>query len=443
MSLDPSTVARSIEPLARQSGTIADVLVERRREVTVVWRDGEAVETRFVSTEALAARWQRAGEQRLVSLSRVDESGLREAVRELQTGLGRAPIPLRPAPATTSPQQESAPAVERWSKRLASIFSRLAPRHCFRWTLQEVARDMFPAGAPWLSHTRRLLSLEGSFTAASRRGDEARPFSFHSPESETTADELRACLARAAEPREVPTPGPEGETDAVLAAGSAVMLFHEILSHPLEAGSVSPLSGLQEARLAVSDLEVRDDATRLDLFGGYEIDDEGVRPRPVKLLDAGRLAGRLTSRASTERLEREASNGHGRRAEVGDPPLPRGSNVIVSAGGVTREEMARRLGQGLWIEEFAGGSVDLARGSFRLLFPRARRVRRGRLAEEHGPGMLAGEILPALRNVESGLGRETHPYRGLGWCSRWGQIVAVQGASPDVLIRQLAVRARV
>jgi predicted Zn-dependent protease len=442
MSLDPSSVARLIEPLARQSGTIADVLVERRREATVAWRDGEAVETTFVSTEALAARWQRAGEQRLVSGSRVDEAGLREAVRELQTGLGRAPLPIRPGRAA-SHEETSSPAVERWTKRLANIFSRLAPRHRLRWTLQEVARDVFPAGAPWLSHTRRLLSLEGSFTAASRRGDEARPFTFHSPESETTADELRACLARAAEPRETPMPGPEGEMDAVFAAGSAVMLFHEILTHPLEAGAVSPLSGLQEARLAVSDLDVRDDPNRLDLFGGYEIDDEGVRPRPVKLLDAGRLAGRLTSRASTERVRREASNGHGRRAEAGDPPLPRGSNVIVTAGGVTREEMARRLSQGIWIEEFDGGSMDLASGSFRLLYPRARRVRRGRLAEELGPGTLAGEILPALRNVESGLGRETHSYRALGWCSQWGQVVAVQGESPDVLVRRLAVRARV
>jgi len=167
-----------------------------------------------------------------------------------------------------------------------------------------------------------------------------------------------------------------------------------------------------------------------------------VRPRPVKLVDAGRLAGRLTSRASADGSGRETSNGHGRRAEPGDPPLPRGSNLVVSEGSATREEMSRRLGNGLWIEEFDGGSLDLASGSFRLLFPRARRVRRGRLAEELGAGTLAGEILPALRDVEPGLGREAHSYRGMGWCSRWGQVVAVQGASPDVLLRRLSVRAR-
>ncbi len=236
-------------------------------------------------------------------------------------------------------------------------------------------------------------------------------------------------------------PCPEGTADAVLAAGCAAVLFHEILSHPLEAGAVSPLAGLAEARLASADLEVRDDATRLDLFGGYEVDDEGVRPRSVKLLDAGRLAGRLTTRASAARSGPDASNGHGRRAEAWDPPSPRGSNLVVSPGGATREELLRRLNQGLWIEELDGGSIELASGSFRLHFPRARRVRRGRLAEELGPGILAGEILGALKGIEAGLGRETHVYRRLGWCARSGQVVPVQGEAPDVLIRGLAARA--
>jgi TldD protein len=440
--LDPSAVARWIEPLAREPGEIADVFVERRREAILTWRDGEVVETQFVSTEGLAARWQRGGVERLACVSRADDAGLREALRELQAGLGRASLPIRPGK-TVHEEEGSPPSVERWRKRLSALFSRHAPRHRFRWRLAEVARDVFPAGGTRLSHTRRLLSLEGSFTAASRRAEETRNFSFHGPDSDTLARELSACLVRATEPREAPMPCPEGEADAVLAGGSAAVLFHEILSHPLEAGAVSPLSGLLEARVAVADLEVRDDATRLDLFGGYEGDDEGVRPRPVKLLDAGRLAARLTTRALPEREAREASNGHGRRAEAGDPPLPRGSNVVVSAGSATREEMARRLGQGLWIEDFEGGSVELVSGSFRLRFPRARRVRRGRLTDELGPGILAGEILPALKRVESGLGRETHPYRALGWCARAGQIVAVHGAAPDVLIRGLAARALV
>jgi TldD protein len=362
-------------------------------------------------------------------------------VRELLSGAGRGAPPVRAAERATL-ESEGPASAERWRRRLSPLLARHAPRNRFRWTLVEALRDVFPARGEPVSHARRRISLEGDFTAASRRRDESRRFSFHAPETESLADEIRNRLARAAEPREASMPVPEGATDAILAAGSAAVLFHEILSHPLEAGAASPLTGLSEAKVASADLEVRDDAMRLDLFGGYEWDDEGTRPRAVKLLDAGRLVGRLTSRSTAAAASgRESSNGHGRRAEAWDPPLPRGSNLVVSAGATTGEELLRRLGQGLWIEELDAGSVELASGSFRLRFPRARRVRRGRLADELGPGILAGEILPSLKGVETGLGREVHAYRALGWCARSGQVVPVQGEAPDVLIRGLAVRA--
>jgi hypothetical protein len=68
-------------------------------------------------------------------------------------------------------------------------------------------------------------------------------------------------------------------------------------------------------------------------------------------------------------------------------------------------------------------------------------VRRGRLADECGGGFLSGEILAVLSSIDPALGREQHPYRGLGWCARGGNVVPVQGSAPDVLVRRLRVRA--
>jgi TldD protein len=189
--------------------------------------------------------------------------------------------------------------------------------------------------------------------------------------------------------------------------------------------------------VAVSDLEVVDDARRLDLFGGYERDDEGTAPRPVKLVASGLVGSRLTDRAHAPA---SGSTGHGRRSGPAEPPLPRGSNVVVSAGSADPDEMLRRLGNGIFIEEFLGGSIEIASGTFRLRFPRARRVRRGRFADELGPGVLAGELLPALGAIEPALGREVHACRSFGWCARAGQVVPVGGAAPDLLIRRLGVR---
>ena len=433
MELDVAGLARWIEPLARARGEHADFFVERRRDAILEFRDGEVVETRWRVDSGVAARWARAGEQRMFFVSGAGDSSTREALRALQAFRERPTLPLKSG--RESAVAPGAPAsIDRWRRRLSAIFSRQAPRHTLRWTWREIVREVVPSRGVPCAHTRRLLSLEGAFVAASRRGDETRAFAFHSPEGESTPDDLRAALAAAAAPREAPVPCGDGEVDVVLGNGSASVLFHEILSHALEGGS-SPLTGLADARLAVSDLDVRDDASRLDLFGGYEWDDEATRPRPVKLLDRGRLAGRLTDRSSEE-----GSNGHGRRAHPSDFPLVRGSNVVVAPGQATREEISRRLRAGLWIEDFDGGSVELSAGTFRLRFPRARRVRHGRFADELGPGVLAGEILAALKSVESGIGRETKPYRALGWCARGGQVVPVQGAAPDVLIRRLAAR---
>ncbi|HSS44160.1 MAG TPA: TldD/PmbA family protein [Thermoanaerobaculia bacterium] len=264
---------------------------------------------------------------------------------------------------------------------------------------------MSARGSP-CSFERQLFSLEGTFTAASRRRDETRSFSFHAPEAPSMVDELRTTLTLAAQPRETMVPCGDGEMDVVLANGSAAVLFHEILSHPLEAGVASPLSMLEGARLATPELDVSDDPTRLDLFGGYLFDDEGTRARPVKLLDSGRLGHRLTDRAHAER---GTSNGHARRAGPWDTPLVRSSNILVAGGHSTSEEMARRLGSGLWIDALEGGSVELASGRFRLSFPRAHRVRRGRMADECGAGTLAGDILSALKAVEPVLGRQVRP----------------------------------
>ncbi|MEO8430158.1 MAG: metallopeptidase TldD-related protein [Acidobacteriota bacterium] len=439
MSLDGSRIAGWIEPLAKRPGEIVEVFGERRREAVLELADGEIVGAGTTAVAGVSARWALGPDEILTSVSRLDEPSAREAVRLLQTSLGRSPLPARsglpPALADEAAELEA----DRWSRRLVASVARHAPRHRLRWSLIEIARQVIPARGAEASHTRRLVSLEGTITAASRRGDETRGFCFHAPDADSTPDELRTALLRAAEPRDAPVPCGDGATDILLADGCAAMLFHEILSHPLEAGETSPLSSLEQARVAVTELDVRDDPSRLDLFGGYERDDEGVKPRAVKLLDGGRLAGRLTDLAHAQ-SSFGGSNGHGRRSSASDSPLPRGSNVVVAPGHATTDEMIRRAGNGLWIGELASGSIELASGRFRVHFPRARRIRRGRLADECGPGVISGDILTTLKAVEAGIGREVHSYRPLGWCSRGAQVVPVQGAAPDVILRAAAIR---
>lgn len=435
---DENGISRWLEPLASRSDELAEVFGESLIETSLEWRDGEIRDSAVRREEGTSARLRSGRQEQLVHVPGTDEAAVREAVRALRSAAGRTALPIRSARDAPPPEEAPATEADRWTRRLVGILARHAPRHHFRFRVRSTERRIVSPGRPASVARRRLVSLEGRFTAASRVGDEERAFAFHAPDAEATADELKTLLSAAGAPRDRMAPTPEGETDVVLAEGSAAVLFHEILSHALEAGADdSPFAALSETRVAVAELDVTDDARQLDLFGGYEHDDEGTAPRAVRLLHAGAISGRLTDRAHAAA---SGSTGHGRRAGASEPPLPRGSNVLVGGGAATQEEMARRLGNGIWIDQFRGGSVDLAGGTFRLHFPRARRVRRGLLADELGPGMIAGEILSTLRNIEPVLGRQVRVCRSLGWCARGGQVVPVQGAAPDVLIRRAAVR---
>jgi predicted Zn-dependent protease len=435
---DESAISRWLEPLASRPGELAEVFGESVRETTLAWRDGEIRDAVVRREDGVGARWRSGSEERFAFAPGLDEASVREAVRALRDAAGRAALPIRASRRGEDGEETPGSDADRWVRRLLGTFSRHAPRHRFRFRLRTTERRVVSPGRAATAALRRLVSVEGTFTAASRLGDEERHFSFHAPDSETTADELRAALSAAAAPRDRPAAAPEGEHDVILAEGCAAVLFHEILSHPLEAGGeVTPLDALAGARVAAAELDVSDDPRRLDLFGGYEFDDEGTSPRAVRLVHAGVLSGRLTDRAQGGAA---GSTGHGRRASASEPPLARGSNVVVAAGSAEGDELARRLHGGLWIEEFRGGSVDLAAGSFRLHFPRARRIRRGALADELGPGRIEGAIVDTLRRVEPVVSRRVRACRALGWCAREGQVVPVQGEAPDVLIRRVAVR---
>lgn len=439
MDWDEPVIRRWLEPLATRRGEIGEVFAEELAELSLSWRDGAIRDARLRCEAGTGARRRSGGAEHFAFVPGADEAAAREAIRAVRAEAGVSPLPVRSARAADGAgDADPFPDGDRWARRLTAVLARHAPRHELLFRLRHSARRVVADGGRRSSWARHLLSIEGRFVAASRAGDETRAFSFHAPASDAIADELKTALAAAAAARDRPVPPPAGETDVVLGGGCAAIFFHEVLGHPLEADAgPSPLRGLPEARVASPALDVADDPRRLDLFGGYESDDEGTTPRSARLVAAGLLGSPLADRAHTAA---GVPTGHGRRATASDPPRPRGSNVVVAAGSADPEEMLRRLHNGLWIEEFRGGSVEIASGRFHLRFPRARRVRRGRLADELSGGVLAGELLPALGAVEPVLGREARACRHLGWCARDGQVVPVGGAAPDVLVRRLFVR---
>jgi TldD protein len=198
------------------------------------------------------------------------------------------------------------------------------------------------------------------------------------PDDATVASELSAmakdveALLRA--PAADPYAGP-----AILSGSAAAVLFHEIFGHRIEGHRQKDTSDGQTFTRRVGSavlpefISVTFDPTMrrlggVSLNGWYEYDDEGVKARPVKVVENGVLKSFLMSRSPVRGFPE--SNGHG-RSSPGREPVARQSNLIVeSSKKVTGAELRRMLldevkrqgkPYGLLFRDVTGGFTTTAR----------------------------------------------------------------------------------
>ena len=166
---------------------------------------------------------------------------------------------------------------------------------------------------------------------------------------------------------------------AILSGRASAVFFHEIFGHRVEGHRQKDISEGQtftkmlNQKVLPEFISVDFDATRKeyggnDLIGHYEYDDEGVKSRPVKLVDAGTLKTFLLSRSPVGEFQH--SNGHGRR-QPGYEVVSRQSNLIVeSSKQVSSEELRALLiaeikkqskPYGLYFEEVSSGYTTTGR----------------------------------------------------------------------------------
>ena len=166
---------------------------------------------------------------------------------------------------------------------------------------------------------------------------------------------------------------------AILSGSASGVFFHEIFGHRIEGHRQRDESEGQTFTASVGSsvlpdfLSVVFDPTRekigaVDLNGTYGYDDEGVKARPLTLVENGILKSFLMSRSPVKGFEH--SNGHGRR-QPGAEIVSRQSNLIVqSKKQVTDAELRRmlilevkRIGKpyGLYFQEVSSGFTTTSR----------------------------------------------------------------------------------
>ncbi|MFT3789847.1 MAG: metallopeptidase TldD-related protein [Rudaea sp.] len=251
---------------------------------------------------------------------------------------------------------------------------------------------------------------------------------------------------------------PAYEGPAILDNRAAGVFFHEVVGHRLEAHRLRDENDAQTfkkklgERILPESISIAFDPTRAEfagqaLMGGYAADDEGVRARPVAVVQHGVLKNFLLGRTPVDGFAH--SNGHG-RSQSGFRPVSRQSNMIVDVENpidydALKKKLLAEIAEqgkpwGLIIRDLDGGFTETARagtGGAKLLPTMVYRLYPdGR--EELVRGVdLVGTPLTLLAELEAGDGRFGVFH---GWCGAESGFVPVSTVAPDLLIRRVEVQ---
>jgi len=246
---------------------------------------------------------------------------------------------------------------------------------------------------------------------------------------------------------------------AILSGRAAAVFFHEILGHRVEGHRQKSEHEGQTFKKHVGEkilpehLNIVFDPTMKrfggqNLMGYYKYDDEGIRARPVTIVESGILKGFLMSRSPIENFPR--SNGHG-RAQAGRNPVARQSNMLVSTTrpvpyAKLREkliELCRKQDKpyGLLIQDIQGGFTFTGRtmpNVFNLMPTEVYRVYTDGRPDELVRGVdLVGTPL-VMFSMITDAGEKPEVFNGL--CGAESGSVPVSAVSPPLLVSQVEVQ---
>jgi predicted Zn-dependent protease len=269
------------------------------------------------------------------------------------------------------------------------------------------------------------------------------------------AREMVALLARLrTAPLVDPFTGP-----AILSGRAAGVFFHEIFGHRVEghrqrnADDAQTFAKRVDQAVLPTFLSVVFDPTRerlgsVPLSGYYQYDDEGVRARPVTVVDKGVLKTFLLGRAPLAAFPQ--SNGHG-RGQPGMRPVSRQSNLLVqSTQSVAPEQLMEMLREelkrqgkpfGLFFENIEGGFTTTGRtmpNAFNVLPNVVYRVYADGRPRELVRGVdLIGTPLSAFGKIIAA-GTDVQVFNGM--CGAESGSVPVAAASPSLLVSEVEVQ---
>ncbi len=236
-------------------------------------------------------------------------------------------------------------------------------------------------------------------------------------------------------------PAPAGTLDVVLGPGDSGILLHEAVGHGLEADfnrkGTSRYSGRVGEQVASELCTVVDDATLHLGRGSINVDDEGVVPSRVELIEGGTLRGYMHDRHSASHFGLEPT-GNGRRESFAAHPMPRMTNTYLLAGDDDPEDIVRGTKRGIYAKTFGGGQVDISNGDFVFSLTESYLIEDGKLTTPLTDVNLVGNGPDVLGRVTQ-VGHDFEVSDGIWTCGKESQSVPVGVGCPTVKIEGITV----
>lgn len=246
---------------------------------------------------------------------------------------------------------------------------------------------------------------------------------------------------------------------AILSGRASAVFFHEIFGHRIEGhrqkdeAEGQTFTKMIGQKVLPDFVSVSFDPTRhtydgKDLIGYYQYDDEGVKARPVTVVDHGILKTFLLSRSPVAGFQH--SNGHGRR-QPGYEVVSRQSNLIVeSSKQVSDEELRKELiaevkrqgkPYGLYFEEVSSGYTTTRRAglqAFTVVPLIVYRVYPDGRPDELIRGVdIVGTPLASFQKI---LATSNRAEVFNGYCGAESGSIPVSAVSPAILVSEIEIQ---
>lgn len=234
---------------------------------------------------------------------------------------------------------------------------------------------------------------------------------------------------------------PSGRMDCVLSNGWSGIILHEAVGHGLEGDfnrrDISVYSGKVGKKIANENVTIVDQGDLPDQRGSTHFDDEGTKTQRNVLVEDGVLKKYMQDRRNAQLMGVDPT-GNGRRQSYRHAPMPRMTNTYFERGKDTFEDMIASTKDGLFIDNFSNGQVDIVSGTFNMNASLAYRIRNGKICEPVKGASIIGSGLEVINKIDM-IGSDLALPKAAGMCGKDGQSVPVGVGQPAIKVRDLQI----